>query len=119
MTVWNKKTNRGRVVYDRKPHTWTIKDYNRVADAILVDMAGTSALQRFLEDASIWMLQRILSLIGIEDFAKIIYTYLLNLVSFLVSQLGFDFGKEMAKRLVGQLISYYPEVRDEIVQTKI
>ncbi len=30
-TVWHSKTNKGRVVYDRKPHAWNVKDVIRIA----------------------------------------------------------------------------------------
>lgn len=32
-TIWQHKTNRGRVIYDRKPHLWTDRDVERICKA--------------------------------------------------------------------------------------
>lgn len=106
-TVWTARTKTGRVVYTRKPHFFTVADVTRCLDTVLRDMVGDAALNRLLESVSTKLLDKILALVGLERFAKIVYTWMLNLVGRLVDQLGFNLGLEMSRRIYRKITETY------------
>lgn len=105
--VWTSKTKTGRVVYDRKPHFFTVRDVTRCLDSVLAEMVGTTAIGNLLEKVSVSLLDKILALVGLSDFAKIVYTWLLNVVGRIIDQLGFNLGLEMSRRLYQKMLYYY------------
>ena len=105
--MFRARTNRGRVVYDRKPHYWTVADLNRIVKSIISDMVAEDIFSQFIGNASIFMLEQVLGKVGLARFAKIAYTYLLGMIGWLMDRLGLDLGLEFGRRIFAKLTEYY------------
>lgn len=83
MTYWHRKTNRGRIVYERPKHVFTKKDVDRIIKKVLQDQIFEAApgadpeiaakwiqfIIFVMDDASERMLDVILSPFGLSSYS--------------------------------------------------
>lgn len=93
------RTKKGRVVYNRKPHKFTKSDVLRVAAAAYdADPKQTSGLMLILEELTIYMIDRIISLIGPnpidKNLAERLYYYLRDTLARIIDKLPKEVSKQ-------------------------
>lgn len=85
------RTREGRVVYDRPRHAWSEGDFLRVSRAFLAlprEPLSISALERFIEAITEWMLERVLGLVGLSSITDIVLDLLRSWVHSMLTWLG-------------------------------
>jgi hypothetical protein len=68
-TIWDHRTNKGRVVYDRKPHLWTDKDVERIVKAVVEDNGSDVLMMSEIADRLLFWLASKLGLAEAARFA--------------------------------------------------
>lgn len=78
-TFWHRKTNRGRVVYDRKPTPFSVRDLRRIQRAVLENVAAkpisdeiAEILIFLLRELSEYMMAVILAPAGLSRFSPLV-----------------------------------------------
>jgi hypothetical protein len=100
------RTVRGRVVYDRKPHLYSIRDVYRVAHAAFGRLdAKPNILAGVLFELSIAMLDKMLGLVGLNDFSTIAYLFCYKIVGWTMARITSLFGRRQAEKIALQLYS--------------
>lgn len=82
--MWVRKTNTGRIVYERAHHAFTEKDIQRITHNFLVETKDFGLLQDFLEDMEEKMLAAILAPLGMGDRAWFVRKMIERLVGIAV-----------------------------------
>lgn len=96
-----------KIVYKRRRHYWTDADLERVSAAVLArhreqqDGDAFTRIIQWLKGVTIEMLEAILSLVGLQQFASVAYDLLYTIVSRMVQILP---GTEELSALVDALI---------------
>lgn len=114
------KTVRGRVVYDRRIHFFEISDIERISGAVIKQTDGDPGLlYQILEKINLFMLGKILSIFGLQEFKDVALQFLLNLVGQILAWLrataGDLFTQEISHSMYMDLVQYLPE-RDRPVR---
>jgi len=107
------RTYVGRVVYNRTPHLFSMRDLLRVADHVFVRLGeDPSVLASVVYDLSIRMLQIILFRIGLPGLAKIVYLFLIRIVDWGVQLLAGWFSRkemeEFARSIEARIKPFLP-----------
>lgn len=85
------RTYRGRVVYDRRLHHFSLRDIERILASISEDKKNEGPrsildwVSKFFEMVDKFLLSRILALVGAEKFADALYDFLFRLFKYLLS----------------------------------
>lgn len=82
--AWLRRTNTGRVVYERAKHSFTQKDIDRIIGRFVREETDFGALQDFLEDLEEKMLSQILAPLGMADRAWFVRSEIERIVGILV-----------------------------------
>jgi len=87
-----KRTARGRVVYERKLHTFTQKDVERITKKFVEDNQGwvEEILLPFFYSITLWMLERILALVALASVARPLLDFLVRCGNLVLEFLGFQ-----------------------------
>ena len=98
MTIWDKRTNKGRVVYHRKPHRWSDNDLTRITKAFAADNESEPA---FMSDVADRMLFWLCSTLNPAGLALVASTVSLRLIDFVQGIAGYAAGRNVAKAATG------------------
>lgn len=79
-TIWANRTNKGRVVYNRKMHAWTAKDVDRVVRKFSEQSEPDVLMMSQLADRVLYWVAQRLALDELAGFAAKVVVRLFNLV---------------------------------------
>lgn len=79
-TIWQHKTNHGRVIYDRKPHAWTDRDVERIVKSFAKDNQSDVPMMSEIADRVIYWIAEKLSLTDVAGAALRVFIRLGNLI---------------------------------------
>ena len=108
------RTVAGRVVYNRPIHFFTERDLGRIAGAVIAATpTDRGLLYELLKKINLFMLDRILGLVGLSEWKEIVLDFILDLVGRTLSNVRNLFGHSvsgaMAAQINSTLLSYLPE----------
>lgn len=107
LTSWRRRTQTGRVVYERKKHLFKVQDMDRMWTAILRSTTGADVLSKLVVDTSLRLLNAVLELFGLDKYAELAYFVVLGHIAALLDRLGVEGARKFAQDIFARLISYY------------
>lgn len=107
------QTIRGRVVYTRPLHEFSEADLLRISGKLVERAPDPGFLYQLLEKINLFMLGRILSVFGLEDYKEVVLQFLLQLVGQILATVRSLFGDQVAQNvshsMYVDLVQYLPE----------
>lgn len=79
-TIWQHKTNHGRVIYDRKPHAWTDRDVERIVKSFAKDNESDVPMMSEIADRVLYWIAEKLSLDDVAGAAARLFVRLGDLI---------------------------------------